>query len=530
MRRAYALPWLLATAIAAVYLVVQPVTADLAAQVFRSDLFERQPFGIWNGNWFAGHHTPGYSALYPPLGALLGPALAGALAAVAAAVLFERIATAEFGERARVGALLFAVATATNLFTGRLTFALGVAGALGAIMAAQRGRRLLTVLLAALCPLASPVASLFLALAATSYLAAQALGRDSGGRWRLRLTPSVRRALELAGVTLAVAVVLALAFPESGQQPFLFSAYWPTVALAVGVVALVPPEQRTLRIGAVLYALSCTVAFVVDTPMGGNAVRLGTMFAAPLLACVLWRRRTLALALVPPPLIYWQWKSPVADLAQAARDPAVKAGYYAPLNRFLAAHGGSLTRVEVPATLNHWDSHHVGARFPLARGWERQADRKYNAVLYSSALDAGSYRRWLDELGVRYVALPDAKLDYGARREAGLIRGGLPYLRPVWHDRHWQVYEVESASPLVSGPAHLHSMGPDSFTLRAQAPGQALVRVRFTRYWKLTAGSGCIEAGPDGLTRVRLDRAGELRAQTSFSLRRLLERGPRCRR
>src|SRR2546423_11621466 len=142
---------LVATALAVAYLIAQPITADLASQTYRTELFERLGFTPWDGQWFAGHHILGYSVLFPPLAAAVGTGVAGALAAVAAAPLFERLARPYFGERARLGALWFAAATATNLFTGRLTFALGVAIGLGALLAARHEQRVLAVALAVLC-------------------------------------------------------------------------------------------------------------------------------------------------------------------------------------------------------------------------------------------------------------------------------------------------------------------------------------------------------------------------------------------
>jgi hypothetical protein len=90
-RRPVLEPLLVAVVLALAYLIVQPVSADLAAQVYRTDLFKEFGFTLWNAQWFAGHHTPGYSVLFPPLASVLGPRLVGALSAVAAAVLFERL-------------------------------------------------------------------------------------------------------------------------------------------------------------------------------------------------------------------------------------------------------------------------------------------------------------------------------------------------------------------------------------------------------------------------------------------------------
>ena len=61
-------PWIVAALGAALYLLVSPPSADLAAQEYRADL----GLTLWNNGWFAGHHTPGYSVLFPPLGGAIG--------------------------------------------------------------------------------------------------------------------------------------------------------------------------------------------------------------------------------------------------------------------------------------------------------------------------------------------------------------------------------------------------------------------------------------------------------------------------
>src|SRR3981081_3915636 len=99
------LPALLAAALAVLYLGRDPPSPALAAQVFRTALFEHDGFTLWNGQWFGGHHPLGYSVLFPPLAAALGPELGGALAAGASTVLFDRIARAHWGEDAWLGSL-----------------------------------------------------------------------------------------------------------------------------------------------------------------------------------------------------------------------------------------------------------------------------------------------------------------------------------------------------------------------------------------------------------------------------------------
>ena len=262
--------------------------------------------------------------------------------------------------------------------------------------------------------------------------------------------------------------------------------------------------------------------------MGGNAARLGTLFGGPLLACLLWRRNAAALALLALPLLYWQWMPPVRDVRDASGDPSVKASYYLPLNTFLA--GARPTgRVEITPTRNHWETVHVARRFSLARGWERQLDIKYNRLFYEPRLDPIDYRTWLSANSVQYVAVPQARLDYAALPEARLVRSGVPYLVPVWGNADWRVYRYKYSVPLVSGPAQLVSLRSNGITLRASEPGVVDLRLRYTRYWKLVAGAGCVEQAPGGLTRLVLERPGTVRMIAGFAPGRLVSRAPRCR-
>src|SRR5437763_8016691 len=78
-------PTLLAALLATVYVIVSPPSFDLAAHLFRAKLFRAEGFGLWNNWWYGGHHTVGYSVLFPPISALLSPQLAAGLAAVGTA-------------------------------------------------------------------------------------------------------------------------------------------------------------------------------------------------------------------------------------------------------------------------------------------------------------------------------------------------------------------------------------------------------------------------------------------------------------
>jgi hypothetical protein len=512
--RRYGEPGLVAAALGVAYLITQPDSADHAAQVFRSGLFEREGLSAWDNLWFGGHHLPGYGLLLPMLGSLIGPRVVGVIATIAAALLFSSIAYQRFGERARLGVIWFATATAISLFSGRLTFALGVAIALGAVLAAQRGKRLLAVFFAALTPLASPVAALFLACGVVAYA----------------ISERSRRGLELAVVTVGVALLISAAFPEGGTEPFDFSSFEPAILVAIAVFVALPPEERLLRYSVAAYGAALIAAFLIQTPMGGNATRMGSLLLGPALAFGLWRRQRFALILLVPVLIYWQWSPVVRDLEEVSAQPSVTPGYYAPLRDFLrGTPHHEAYRVEVLPAAHHWESAYVPRGIYIARGWERQLDRKLNPLFYQSTpLTALQYRSWLDELGVGYVAIPHTTLDYAARGEKKLIKRGPPsYLERVFRDQNWTVYAIRDPSPLAIG-GKMVKLTPEGFVVDADAPGTILVRVRWTPYWSIERGSGCVEEAPDGYTMLDVQTPGRFRVGVDVTPLRAISSGPRC--
>ncbi len=516
--RRYGEPGLVAAALGVAYLIVQPDSADHAAQVFRSGLFDSQGFAAWDNFWFGGHHLPGYGLMLPALGALIGPRLVGVLSAVAASLLFSAIAYRRFGERARLGVVWFATATSISLFSGRLTFALGVAVALGAVFAAQRGHRLVAIFFAALTPLASPVAALFLACGVIAYAIAE----------------RSRRGLELAVVAVGMALLMSSAFPEGGTEPFDFSSYEPAILVAIAVFVALPREERLLRYSVAAYGLALTAAFLIQTPMGGNATRMGSLLLGPVLAFGLWRRQRFHLfylTLLVPVLIYWQWSPVVRDLEQVRAQPSVKPGFYAPLIDYLRGQPRHDSyRVEVLPEEHHWESAYVPRGIYIARGWERQLDRKLNPLFYQSTpLTGPQYRSWLDDLGVGYVAVPHAPLDYAGRPEKRMLKRGPPrYLEQVYKSADWTVYKVRNPSPLAIG-GKMVKLRPQGFVVDTSAPGTVLVRVHWTPYWSIEQGTGCVEQAPGGYTMLDVETPGRFRVGIDFSPVRAISSGPRCR-
>jgi hypothetical protein len=528
---------LLAAAVGvAVWLVLDPRTPDLAGQVYRANLFAEAGWTVWDGRWYGGHDIPGYSLVFPPLAAWLGVRTVGALAVLASATLFERVARITYGPAARWGAIWFAVAALGDVWSGRVTFALGVSFALAAVaalVAAGRGRGHVATLaagvLAALAAACSPVAGALLALAAVTH---SLVARS----WRSAVVLGVPPAI-------VVAALVGL-FAEGGWEPYPFLSFLATVAAVLGFLLALPRGRLQLRVGALLYLAACVACIAVHTPMGANVERYGVLLAGPLLLCALLDpaggsagagsrgpsggpRVAVGVAALLGIAVWTAW-GPVRETAAVAGDASTSASYYVPVERFVAAHGGELVRVEVPFTRGHWEAAWLARRVSLARGWEKQLDERYDGVLLAKGLTAAAYYGWLRAQAVSYVALPDAPLDSSSAQEGRLIEGGLPYLREVLRTRHWRIYAVRDATPLAQGPGALSGMGRDWFALRARTRGRFLVRVHYTRYWAVTRGAACVGRAAGGWTAVTVRGPGAVRVAASFSLGRALGLVSQC--
>ena len=452
----------------------------------------------------------------PALGALLGPRTVLVASGVAVAALFYMLVRRWFTPSGvRVGATCMGVAIALGLLAGQVTYELGLAVGMTSLLAWQYERFAAAMLLAVVCAVCSPVAAMFLTLAGVT------IALVGGTRTR-----RIQGALLAAGAVIPIAV-LAVMFPEGGAEPFPTENALYAVALLLAIIWVLPREQRALRTGAALYAAGCVLAFAIASPLGGNALRLGTLFAGPLVAAALWdQRRKLLIPLAPFLALVLVAESSGA-LAAAVGDPSASAGFYAPLLRRLLGPTPWPTdrplRIEIPFTRAHWESVWVAPYVSLARGWERQLDVRFNPVFYEEErpLSAASYRSWLVENGVSYVAVPNVPLDESAQAEANLVDRGLPYLHEVWHTANWRLFKVLHPGPLATRGAKLTSLGANFFSLTVPRAGSYDVRVRYTPDWETASGAGCIGEAPGDWTRVKAVRRGKVIVRIGSSLSQL---------
>jgi hypothetical protein len=510
----------LSSLLALAMMVWNPQVGDLAAQVFRTELFQHAGLAIWNGSWYGGHYTLTYSFLFPPLASLLGPQVVGGLSVVASSYFFDRLVRDRWGEPARWATLWFAAGVVTLLADGQLTFALGVVCGLAALRCLQVRRDKLAFAAAAACALSSPVAAAFLA-------GIVLIGVLERGR------PVNRIAAGAAAIALGLVLLPNLAFPESGQFPFAFSSYVAIPLFCGGALFItrgLGEEERQLRWALLGYVLAATLLLLTPNPLGGNAVRLGALFGGPVLAAVMLARRprlgafsVVVLSLALAGGLYWQVTASVSQIARSVGDPSTSPEYFQPPARWLRAHGGTGVRVEVPPTANHWESAYLATQFELARGWLRQLDTTRDDIFYDgeSQLTDAAYRHWLHRNAISYVALPDAPLDYSSVAERRLILSAPPYLDLRWTSAHWRIYSVRNPQPLVEpmGAAAAHTLwvGRQSFGLDVTRPGDFLVRVNFTPYWSISRGAGCLLRHGEW-TIAHASHPGILRVAADFSL------------
>ncbi len=505
-----------AAAVAAALAWLGPPGSDFAAHLYQSALFEDHGFGIWNNFWYAGRYSfVTYSLLYYPLAAVLGIKLLAVASVATAALAFGVVAAREWGPASRWSNRSFAVVWAGVVLSGAFPFALGMALALLALWALQAGRRGRFALLTVLVLTASPVAFVLLAV----ILAGIGLSRAPR---RTEL------ALPLGTLTVAtlVEVVLLRLFPAGGRFPFSLSEFAAAcVFCALGI--LLTWRVRTagvLRWMYVVYLAACTAAYLVPSSLGENIARL--RYAAipiAILTLSLRRWRPLPLAILALSLaVSWNLTPLAGSFVKTSADPAGDPAYWAPAVQFLRGHLSPSYRVEAVDTVGHWPAAYLpAAGIPIARGWFRQNDFPRNGVLYTH-LDRAAYLAWLRSLGVRYVVLPDAPLDYSAKQEGALVAGGRSGLQVAFRSAHTTVYAVPSPRGIVTGPGapRVLTLGQTRITLALGRPGRYRIAANWSPYWR--TGAGCLWQGADGTVRLSTPRAGIVRLDLSVNAKRAL--------
>ncbi|MFF3783592.1 MFS transporter [Streptomyces sp. NPDC001933] len=463
---------------------------DIAAQDAWAEFVGRHPGTAYNLAWYGGMHPVSYSVVSPYLMSVLGVRttmmVVGTVSAALTALILVRVRAVR---NPLACSLAGAFAYLCNALSGRVTFGLGMMFAVGATAAVfcwpyrwrykRWAKAAVAAPLAALATASSPVAGLFLGVVA----AALFLNKRRPGAYALGLAP------------VAVVALSAWLFPFSGTQPMSIATLSLPFIFSVLVFVLVPRDWKTVRTAAAVYGVGTLLTYVIDSQIGSNITRMAMLFAGVVLLAALpyttpRSRRWYALVVAFAGLNFWIGFKSVDDIVRTA-PTASWARELAPLVNELQEVGAERGRVEVVPASSHREASALAPYVNLARGWNRQADMKRNPLFYDDTLDSANYRQWLDRWAVHYVVLPKGRPDAsGAVQEAQLVDKGLPYLKPVWSDANWRLFEVDSPVPLADPPATVDEAGADELTIHVKTPGRILIRIPYSPWLAVVDSEG----------------------------------------
>ncbi|MGW1407238.1 MFS transporter [Streptomyces sp. NPDC002403] len=480
-------PVTIATAVAAVthllwFFFFANSGGDLAAQDAWAEFVGRHPGTAYNLAWYGGMHPVSYSVVSPYLMSVLGVRttmmVAGTVSAALTALILVRVRAVR---NPLACSLAGAFAYLCNALSGRVTFGLGMMFAVGATAAVfcwpyrwrykRWAKAAVAAPLAGLATASSPVAGLFLGVVA----AALFLNKRRPGAYAIGLAP------------VAVVALSAWLFPFSGTQPMSIATLSLPFLFSVLVFVLVPRDWKTVRTAAAVYGVGTLLTYVIDSQIGSNVTRMAMLFAGVVLLAALpyttpRSRRWYALIIAFAGLNFWIGFKGVDDIVRTA-PTASWARELAPLVNELQQVGAERGRVEVVPASSHREASALAPYVNLARGWNRQADMERNPLFYDDTLDSANYHEWLDRWAVHYVVLPKGTPDSnGAVQEAELVDGGLPYLKPVWSDANWRLFEVDSPVPLADPPATVDRAEAGELTIHVKTPGRILIRIPYSRW------------------------------------------------
>jgi hypothetical protein len=278
--------------------------------------------------------------------------------------------------------------------------------------------------------------------------------------------------------TLVALVAVSVVFGAPGPEPFtIYLAGEMVIGLLVLRLAA-PPDHLRTTIWVTM--LATVVVWTIPNGMGSNLSRF-VWFCLPVAVVAMSRRRAWVAGLIAFALLVVGSTQTFGDLRNAAR-PVSTVGYYLPLaHRLRSLHDLQEYRVEV---VNHGAHAGYDALLPyamLARGWETQSDESLNRALGQDPLPPTTYKVWLDNNAVGYVALPSSSI--GGYPEYKLLRAGhVPYLQRIWHDAHWQLFKVRNPTPIVGAPAHVAGHSQSAMTIDIPCACRVDVRVRWSKF------------------------------------------------
>jgi hypothetical protein len=476
-------------AAAGLFLALRPPVGDFwAAQARRSAAMHGVGLHYWF-SWFGGTIPGHYSVISTFLSQYIDVGVLGAVATAAIPPLTYQLLRG--AQRQVLATWLAAVACVFSLWSGRVPFALGTVGMLLGLLAVRADRRLLAVVAAAGTALTSPVSGAFLALSVAGLIIHK---------------PALRPvALATVGTVGSCLLGVAVYFGSPGPEGFpALQLIFAGLALLVMLLARPPDYVRTVLF---LSIAAFPLLVLIPNGMGANFERYSWIIL-PVAVAATGLARTRVVAAVAVLSIVPGLVGSLHDLFVASQPMSDLSYYKSLISRLDHTPGLQDYRVEVVPDGTHVAAYALLDHAQLARGYETQSDNKLNAILLSQSLDATTFKIWLDNNAVGYVAIDQHTLRSGP--EDRLVRTATPsYLQLVWSDAHWRLYHVDTPTPIVAAPAHVVDADQAQLAVATPQAGRFALRVHWSRFLTVQGPPGArVESDGQGWTTLVAPRPG----------------------
>ena len=502
---------------------------DTPAHLYKTAILQEQKAIFWDNNWYGGaYDIIGYGLVFYLVAQFIDYTALVVLSAAVLPVLFYLYMRRSYGDTSYWPAVSLVLVLAIYLANGQDPFLFAMALMMAAMVLLAYRHPILAVLPAAAAIFANPVAMVVGAV----FLIAELIAR-----------PSVRgrylRALLYLSPVLFARILVGVIFYERGTYVYDLSSV--LLFVGYGVVGYLfvrlsrDPERQAkgvLFLCFIGFAVAC--ALVPGNPIGFDIGRFFFLFGLPLLVSI---RRLLLPAVVSGFFILavagGQMVPPASQYFRVAEQPSTQAAIFTPALSFAARHYDPNYRFDVVALQTHWEAYYFPVNgFPITRGWYRQADALHNQVL-SGSFSAAAYTAWLRQMGVKYVFLPNAPLDWSGPRETHILQTAADFTR-IWGDSEWTVYELKNPSPMAVGlngqpDAKVVSLLHQAIYLQVPRAGDYLIKITYSPYWQITEGTGSLSqsSGGNDFLVLHAQRAGffgiQVRVTLQSSLRELVQ-------
>lgn len=456
-------PTVVAALNAAAFLLIRPDVNDLWAARARATAARHGVGLTYWFSWFGGGSTPGnYSVLTPYLSAYATAELLGALSAVAIPLLCLPLLRGTY--HPALATWVAAYCAGVNLWSGRVPFLFGGALAVGALLCVRRKRTAGAVALSLLSIGGSPVTGAFIAMGLSGLFLSH---RD------------YRRISLITIVSIAVGMgAIGIVFGTPGPEPFSATL---KVEVVCGLLFLLCARPVTwLRTTLWLSVIATFVLAEIPNGMGSNFSRFA-WYCLPAAVVALSQFRVWMLALMIAPLMVTGTSGTIVDVRNAGAPVSTVAFYTSLAAQLDTIPGLQNYRVEVVNHGAHAAYDALLGHAALARGWETQEDQALNGALNKHGLDAVTYKVWLDNNAVGYVALPSLTTHMSPEYRL-VATGKLSYLRLIWQTQDWKLYQVQDATRIVPAPASPVQVSQSQLTVEVPCACSVSLRIRYSKY------------------------------------------------